>query len=517
VWVVWVYLISAYVSVVPIDARRDKRLQFTLYLGSDGDTGSKGPFIARFMKGTEEKCRRLLDISKGFPFNHLIHYTQVNTNNVDVTSVELHNLSGDALYVDYATLIEYEDVFSGSNGNPEKAIKTSLFGRDGGSGYCLSKDASDYKYFPVTQCYPGLQFLWGDQVRTTVPNYTGGDNTYCEPDEKPEPEGSCMSGNTGLMKVEKDDHNLINEKQERIQKKKNTDLKVGDKVECDDKIMELSTCSREAIGEFGFGPPYDNYTNIHSILNPSSSIEMEETIEVTRLTDLKVGDKIHGYDETMQLSTCSVEAIGEFGFGPLYGNYTDDHFILNSSTGMIEEHGSLPSDICTKGKKYQILTDCPLGVDESGIKFTPIDSDFCGKRMKEMSWKDYVLLHKGILRIVRATGGFWFSISSYTDMEAVERHAPPVCASMLKCMKDSKDCKHFEKNSIVFIDNTLSEFSKAIVKDVFPNIGSHNKLGSVAATLSAGKSIISKTIAEGLLPNIEKDNKLGSIAATLSA
>jgi len=317
-----------------------------------------------------------------------------------------------------------------------------------------------------------------------------------------------MSGNTGLMKVEKVDCNLRDEKEVSMQETNFTDLEVSDNIQGDDNMMQLSTCAREAIREFGFGSLYDNCTNDNCTLNPSLRNEHEEKIEVTKLLDLKVGDNIQGYDTTMQLSTCSVEAIGEFGFGPLYGNYTNGHYILNPSTGMIEEHGSLPSHVVTKEKKYQILTDCPLGIDESGTKFTPIDSDFCGKHMTEMSWTDYVLLHKGILRIVRATGGFWFSISSYSDMEAVGKYAPSVCASMLKCMKDSTDCKHFEINSIAFIENTLNESSKTIVKDVFPEIGFHFNLGSVAATLSAGKSVVSKTIAEDMF---------GSAAATLSA
>lgn len=214
--------------------------------------------------------------------------------------------------------------------------------------------------------------------------------------------------------------------------------------------------------------------------------------QVTKLTDLKVGDKIQGFDHMMQPSTCTVEAIGEFGFGQLYGNYTDDHFILNPSTGMIEEHGASPSDVVTKEQKYEILTDCPLGIDESGTKFTPIDSDFCGRHLKEMSWSDYLLIHKGILRIVRATGGFWFSMSSYPDFSLVQTHAPPLCASMLKCMKDHEDCEDFEEHSIAFIDNALSESTKDIAKGVFTNIGRHRELGSAAASISAGKSVIAE-------------------------
>merc|ERR1711937_574575 len=106
-----------------------------------------------------------------------------------------------------------------------------------------------------------------------------------------------------------------------------------------------------------------------------------------------------------------------------------------------------------------------------------------------MSWSDYLLLHKGILRIVRATGGFWFSMSSYDDMNQVSMYAPPLCSSMLKCLKDHDNCHDFEKHSKSFIDKTLTEHTKTITKSIFTNIGRHRELGSVSATLSAGKSV----------------------------
>ena len=216
-----------------------------------------------------------------------------------------------------------------------------------------------------------------------------------------------------------------------------------------------------------------------------------QSSEVTKLIDLEIGDSIRGYDEFMRPSTCKVEAIGQFGFGPLYGNYTDDHFIYNPTNNMIEEHGKAVASEAdmTRENKYEILTDCPLAQDEAGTRFTPIDKDFCGEETKSMSWSDYVLLHKGILRVVRETGGFWFSQSAYPDFDLLQRHAPSICKSMLKCLKDHDDCQDFEMSSIVFIETVLSDAAKVLTFDAFHNIGRHRELGSVSATVSGGGSI----------------------------
>jgi len=158
--------------------------------------------------------------------------------------------------------------------------------------------------------------------------------------------------------------------------------------------------------------------------------------KVIQVRNLRVGDMVPGLDVNMKPTSCKVEAIGSFGSGVVYGNYTSDHFVFNSKSRKVEEHGR-------QGKretvdKYDLIADCPLVEDESGKQFGPIDSDFCGGNIKDLSWSDYLTLHKAILRVVRQSGGFWFQMDSYRDMDTVAKFAPPVCKSMLKCMKDKK-------------------------------------------------------------------------------
>lgn len=185
-------------------------------------------------------------------------------------------------------------------------------------------------------------------------------------------------------------------------------------------------------------------------------MEDDDTEIVTKLKELKKGDFIQGYGKDMEYKKdCRVLTIGQFGRGELYGNYTSDHFIFNPSDQVIEQHGD--SHDAVVDDKYEILTTCPLGVDEVGTRFTPIDSDFCGRSMKEMSWKEYLLLHRAILRVVRKTGGYWFNGATYLDMNKLHEYSSVLCKTMLDCMKDSEECGEFERASIFFIENTLTD------------------------------------------------------------
>merc|ERR1712038_1738729 len=222
----------------------------------------------------------------------------------------------------------------------------------------------------------------------------------------------------------------------------------------------------------------------------SSPPKIGNNRKITKVRDLQVNDIILGLDESKKLKECQVEAVGSFGFGPVYGNYTDDHFVLNPSTGNIEVHGKKGNAVVED--KYIVLTSCPIGLDESGIGFTPFDSDFFGDLTKDLTWGDYLLLHTAILRVVRETGTFWFDGSSYKDLHVLRHHAPHMGMTLLQCMKDHNDCEDLENASILFIERTLSDHAKIKAFDTFHNLGRHRELGSAASIVSAGKSLHSQ-------------------------
>jgi len=218
-----------------------------------------------------------------------------------------------------------------------------------------------------------------------------------------------------------------------------------------------------------------------------SKTDSEAKESITQVRNLRNGDIVRGFDSNMKPTSCKVEAIGSFGTGEVYGNYTSDHFVYKPDSGKIEEHGEVGN--VNVVDKYDLIADCPLIEDESGVKFGPMDSDFCGGNIKDLSWKDYLLLHKAILRVVRNSGTFWFQLSSYRDMATVRKYAPSVCKSMLSCMKDQKMCNHLEQVSDQFIGRALTDSAKAETLKTFSNIGSFNEKGSVSAVITGGTSI----------------------------
>ena len=220
-------------------------------------------------------------------------------------------------------------------------------------------------------------------------------------------------------------------------------------------------------------------------LSEKSAGSLERTVTIVK--ELAVGDKIEGLDADKQPALCTVEAVGMFGFGALYGNYTEDHFVLDPATGDVVQHGAVGKR--TDEDKYEVLTSCPVALDEAGTGFTPMDGDFCGKSTSEMSWSKYLLIHASMLRIVRATGGYWFSASAYRDFDSVKQHGPELCAAMLACAGEQSECDELERISTLFVDNYLSDDAREATLTSMPRSeGGVCVTGSVSFVVSQGKA-----------------------------
>eukprot|EP00964_Phaeocystis_antarctica_P064570 scaffold38855_cov59-Phaeocystis_antarctica.AAC.1 len=129
----------------------------------------------------------------------------------------------------------------------------------------------------------------------------------------------------------------------------------------------------------------------------NSTGSFERTVIIVK--ELTVGDKIEGLDAEKQPALCTVEAIGMFGHGALDGNYTEDHFVLDPTTGNVMQHGAVGNR--TVEDRYDVMMSCPVGLDEAGTGFTPITDD-----AREAS-------HKGLpgIGVVDARGSASFVIS----------------------------------------------------------------------------------------------------------
>jgi len=184
-----------------------------------------------------------------------------------------------------------------------------------------------------------------------------------------------------------------------------------------------------------------------------------EREEMTKIQDLEVGDKIKGLDSRKEEAVCTVVSIIQSGLGKFYGNYTADHYVYNAKTRSMITHdrkGEITFD-----QQYDVITDCPLGVDESGVGFAGISKKFCAGEFAELSWVDYLRLHESILRLMAMTG--LYDYSAFESMDDTMRHLDGVCSAMIKCIRaggtknEAKGCDALERKSRVFYDKLLTQ------------------------------------------------------------
>jgi hypothetical protein len=219
---------------------------------------------------------------------------------------------------------------------------------------------------------------------------------------------------------------------------------------------------------------------IQSINETLNNLTLFKTIR-----DLTVGDTIRGLDKDLNPADCSVQAIGTYGNGMVYGNYTNDHYILNPAANAVLPNGN--SSVLSEVDKYSVLTTCPVGLDESGVGFTPFDSDFFGANT--VSWSDYVRIHQAIVDIVKVVGSFVFSPQTYTSLEDVSEYTNAMYATLLTCTKDPTSCDAFEMASLELVEMSMTEESRMKVRAAFPHFGQLNMPGSIASSVTNGASV----------------------------
>jgi hypothetical protein len=165
--------------------------------------------------------------------------------------------------------------------------------------------------------------------------------------------------------------------------------------------------------------------------------------------DLKVGDSIQGLDANMNLAVCKVEAVSQVGWGPVYQHYTANHFILDTAKRVVHPNGATGEmevvDI------HVVLTSCPVGLDEFGVAFTPIDGEFVGS--EPIAWTNYLPLHQGIVDIVHEVGPLALSPSEYTATEDASPYAEQLCKTSLSCVVNAETCGEFKTAALGVAEN----------------------------------------------------------------
>lgn len=209
------------------------------------------------------------------------------------------------------------------------------------------------------------------------------------------------------------------------------------------------------------------------------------------IENLVVGDMIEGLDENKMPQFCKVVAVGQLGRGELFGNYTKGHYVLDDGVSdIVVQHGER-GEASTNQTRFDVLTECPVGLDRSGVAFTAIDSRFCGTNA--LVWSDYVLLHTAILKIIQQSGPYWFTLTAYKD-STFATYTPKICAAMLKCVRPHGDCIDLENIAVDFIQNVMSQDAREATRSAFPHLGSPLRTGSIAYTVTSHPPLFFLTI-----------------------
>ena len=137
---------------------------------------------------------------------------------------------------------------------------------------------------------------------------------------------------------------------------------------------------------------------------------------------------------------------------------------------------------------YSVLTSCPVGLDESGIGFTPFSTVLFGAGA--VSWSDYILIHRAIVDIVKVVGPFVFSPETYTSTEEVGEYTNAFYKALLTCNRDPKSCDALEMAALELVEMSMTDEARVKVHTAFPDLGKLNMPGSIAATVTNGASVI---------------------------
>lgn len=168
----------------------------------------------------------------------------------------------------------------------------------------------------------------------------------------------------------------------------------------------------------------------------------DDSVTVITLKEAEPGDKVKGLDEDLNDAVCEVEALGYWGKGSLYGNYTASHYVYDESSGDIVEHGEVGE--YSFDDLFILLSTCPLVLDETEQAFTPIDSDVnFGPEQggNIIAWDDYINVFNSMLGLVDVIGACIIDQEGYVDLEGWKEFSVVLNEGYKKCVENGgEDC-----------------------------------------------------------------------------
>ncbi|RNF01958.1 uncharacterized protein Tco025E_08483 [Trypanosoma conorhini] len=209
---------------------------------------------------------------------------------------------------------------------------------------------------------------------------------------------------------------------------------------------------------------------------------------VVAARDVVVGDRIPGAGEGEWCEV--VAAVRVADKGKVFGNFTDDHFVVApadapSGTHVVRASGTgAPS---READLVNIATTCPAARATSGELFTPLSTVFC----KQLTWDEYLPLYGALMRIVAKTGGFWFDPSTYGSAPGARpgsptgppsspalpgrlswmERLPDICDTMRSCTARGARCSEFERLAGGWVRQYLPPAQYEQVRRSYPRLG----------------------------------------------
>ena len=213
--------------------------------------------------------------------------------------------------------------------------------------------------------------------------------------------------------------------------------------------------------------------------------KLHGTVEIKELQHLEVGDTIKGVNENkIEVDDCEVVSVSIQGNGTVFGNYTSDHYVLSADDNdTVVAHGEDGEE--ENVEVFQVLSSCPINVDESGKKTT---FSICGKVLYDggpMPWSVYLKIHGIMFKLVKESGVR--DLSAFHDLDDAIQRLPGLCISGLTCAEEG-DCGEFEAKMMDFIKHDLVTDARKKVYAAFHHLGDASKEGSISFMVSKGLS-----------------------------
>ena len=171
-----------------------------------------------------------------------------------------------------------------------------------------------------------------------------------------------------------------------------------------------------------------------------------------------------------------------------YGNYTEGHFVLsnNDAVNDVVPHGQQGYAGIREEEGYDILTDCPVAKDMSGIFFTPFAAPLCGGSIFSLSWNDYLIIYNTLRKLA-----VLFQVRDYTFLTSINDaldNLGGICTDIITCSKTGTKagCAPLEATLASFVSAATTAEFQAHVADVIE--GALDFFDEVTTSLDANPS-----------------------------